>query len=182
MRELKTIEMHTCGEPARIVIDGMPELRGSTMQEKEQDMREHYDNLRTAIIQEPRGHQNMFGIVLTKPCRPEADFGVLFLNGVGYEGMCGHGTICLATAAVNEGWIPLTEPETAMKIDTVTGLVPVRIRVTDARRTSRCRTSPRSSTAPIRRFTPITTAPSAPTSCSAGTCSRSSTSTSRASP
>ena len=124
MRELKTIEMHTCGEPARIVIDGMPELRGSTMQEKEQDMREHYDNLRTAIIQEPRGHQNMFGIVLTKPCRPEADFGVLFLNGVGYEGMCGHGTICLATAAVNEGWIPLTEPETAMKIDTVTGLVP----------------------------------------------------------
>ena len=100
MRELKTIEMHTCGEPARIVIDGMPELRGSTMQEKEQDMREHYDNLRTAIIQEPRGHQNMFGIVLTKPCRPEADFGVLFLNGVGYEGMCGHGTICLATAAV----------------------------------------------------------------------------------
>ena len=93
MRELKTIEMHTCGEPARIVIDGMPELRGSTMQEKEQDMREHYDNLRTAIIQEPRGHQNMFGIVLTKPCRPEADFGVLFLNGVGYEGMCGHGTI-----------------------------------------------------------------------------------------
>ena len=58
MRELKTIEMHTCGEPARIVIDGMPELRGSTMQEKEQDMREHYDNLRTAIIQEPRGHQN----------------------------------------------------------------------------------------------------------------------------
>ncbi len=34
MRELKTIEMHTCGEPARIVIDGMPELRGSTMQEK----------------------------------------------------------------------------------------------------------------------------------------------------
>ena len=30
MRELKTIEMHTCGEPARIVIDGMPELRGST--------------------------------------------------------------------------------------------------------------------------------------------------------
>lgn len=133
MRELKTIEMHTCGEPARIVIDGMPELRGSTMQEKEQDMREHYDNLRTAIIQEPRGHQNMFGIVLTKPCRPEADFGVLFLNGVGYEGMCGHGTICLATAAVNEGWIPLTEPETVMKIDTVTGLVPVRIRVKDGR-------------------------------------------------
>ena len=38
MRELKTIEMHTCGEPARIVIDGMPELRGSTMQEKEQDL------------------------------------------------------------------------------------------------------------------------------------------------
>ena len=35
MRELKTIEMHTCGEPARIVIDGMPELRGSTMQENE---------------------------------------------------------------------------------------------------------------------------------------------------
>ncbi len=133
MRELKTIEMHTCGEPARIVYEGMPELRGETMQEKEQDMREHYDNLRTAIMQEPRGHRNMFGIVLTKPCCPEADFGVIFFNGIGYEGMCGHGTICLATAAVNEGWIPVTEPETIMKIDTVTGLVPVRILVKDGK-------------------------------------------------
>ncbi len=133
MIELKTIEMHTCGEPARIVYEGMPELKGETMQEKERDMRENYDNLRRAMMQEPRGHRNMFGIVLTKPCRPEADFGVIFFNGIGYEGMCGHGTICLATAAVNEGWIPVTEPETIMNIDTVTGLVPVRIRVKDGK-------------------------------------------------
>ncbi len=133
MREIKTIEMHTCGEPARIVISGMPELKGATMLEKQQDMQEHYDHLRTAVILEPRGHQNMFGIILTAPCNSQADFGVLFMNGVGYEGMCGHGTICLATAAVNEKWIEVKEPETTMCIDTVTGLVSVRIQVKEGK-------------------------------------------------
>ncbi|MCX7614394.1 MAG: proline racemase family protein [Clostridiales bacterium] len=133
MWNIETIEVHTCGEPCRIIVNGLPELKGSTMHEKELYMKEHYDFIRTALLHEPRGHQNMFGAVVTKPCSENADFGVLFLNGVGYESMCGHGTICFCTVAINEKWITVTEPVTVLHIDTPSGLIPVHVTVKDGK-------------------------------------------------
>ena len=57
--------------------------------------RSDYDNLRSAIVREPRGHDAVVGALLCKPVDPAAAAGVIFFNNVGYLGMCGHGTIGL---------------------------------------------------------------------------------------
>ena len=78
-----TVESHTMGEPLRLIVSGVPNLLGSTMQEKKAYFMEHYDYLRRALILEPRGHKDMFGAVLTSPTMPDADVGVIFMHGGG---------------------------------------------------------------------------------------------------
>ena len=43
------------GEPARIVIDGMPPVDGNSMAEKRQCMMHKHDYIRKILLQEPRG-------------------------------------------------------------------------------------------------------------------------------
>jgi proline racemase len=122
-RVLTTLDMHAAGEPLRIVIGGYPELPGATMLERRRYARERHDDLRRALMWEPRGHADMYGCVLTPPVSPEADFGVLFLHNEGYSTMCGHGVIALVTALVETGAFPSRAPTTPVNLDTPAGLV-----------------------------------------------------------
>ena len=131
--EIQTVDMHACGEPCRIVAGGLPEIKGGTMREKREYLRRHYDFIRTSLMLEPRGHQNMFGAFLLPPCRKEADFGVLFMFGSNYEDMCGHGTICIATMLVERGLVQVSEPATVIRLDTPAGLVEATVEVRDGR-------------------------------------------------
>src|SRR5438270_5062936 len=97
---ITTLDLHTAGEPFRIITGGMPELQGSTILERRRYMHEHFDHIRRALIWEPRGHFDMYGCIVTPPVTPEADFGVIFMHNEGYSTMCGHGIIALVTALV----------------------------------------------------------------------------------
>ncbi len=99
MITIKTIDAHTAGEPLRLVVDGFPEPQGTTMLERRDWLREHYDHLRTAIMLEPRGHADMYGALLTPPERADSDAGVLFMHNEGYSTMCGHGVIAVTMLA-----------------------------------------------------------------------------------
>ena len=44
-------------------------------------------------MREPRGHDGMYGAILTSPVTPDGDIGVLFMDNGGMGTMCGHGTI-----------------------------------------------------------------------------------------
>jgi proline racemase len=90
---IATIDMHTGGEPLRVVTDGLPALEGRTVLEKRRFFREHLDHLRTALMFEPRGHADMYGAILTRSA--DADFDVFFLHNEGYSTMCGHAIIAL---------------------------------------------------------------------------------------
>ena len=114
-----------------MVIDGFPELSGDTILAKRRFAQENLDHFRTALIWEPRGHADMYGCILTPPVSPEADFGVLFLHNAGYSTMCGHGIIGVATVALETGMLPMTTPETTIRIDTPAGLVTAHARVKD---------------------------------------------------
>jgi trans-L-3-hydroxyproline dehydratase len=94
---------------------------------------ENLDHLRTALIWEPRGHADMYGCIVTPPVTPEADFGVLFIHNEGYSTGCGHGIIAITTVAVETGLLPMTSPETQVKIDTPSGLVTAYARVGEGR-------------------------------------------------
>ena len=100
---ISTVDMHTGGEPLRIVTDGLPELEGRTVLEKRRYFREHFDHLRTGLMLEPRGHADMYGAVLTRSA--DADFDVFFLHNEGYSTMCGHAIIALTRFVIEAGLV-----------------------------------------------------------------------------
>ena len=53
---ITTVEMHTAGEPVRIVTGGYPPLEGATILEKRRYARDQLDHLRRMLMAEPRGH------------------------------------------------------------------------------------------------------------------------------
>ena len=128
-RSIHAIDSHTMGEPTRIVIGGIPNIKGSTMPEKKAYLEENLDHLRTAIMLEPRGHNDMFGSIITQPCNPEADFGIIFMDGGGYLNMCGHGTIGAVTAAIETGMITPVEPVTHVVMEAPAGIVKAEAKV-----------------------------------------------------
>src|ERR1041385_5582347 len=85
---ITTIDMHTGGEPLRVVVGGLPPIEGPTVLEKRRYFREHYDYLRSGLMWEPRGHADMYGAVITPSA--DADFDVFFIHNEGYSTMCGH--------------------------------------------------------------------------------------------
>lgn len=117
------------GEPTRIVYDGFPPVKGATMMEKKQYLTEHYDDLRSALLLEPRGHRDMFGAVLTEPVHQEADAGVIFMDSGGYLNMCGHGSIGAASMMVETGMVEVREPYTEVVLDAPSGIIRTRVRV-----------------------------------------------------
>lgn len=130
-RIIQTIDTHTGGEPTRNVVGGIPVVPGNTMQEKMLYMRAQHDWLRQLLCFEPRGNDVMSGTIITAPCNPEADVGVLYFEVGGWMPMCGHDTIGVATALVEGGLIPVTEPVTRAALDTPAGLVRLEIEVKD---------------------------------------------------
>jgi len=120
---VSVVDCHTAGEPARVVTGGTPEILGQTMVEKSLYIKTQHDDFRKLVILEPRGHGDMFGAIITTPCHPEADFGVIFMNTSGYLNMCVHGSIAVVTVAIETGMIKATEPYTEVKLDTASGLI-----------------------------------------------------------
>jgi proline racemase len=94
---ISTIDLHTGGEPLRVIIGGLPPLEGRTVLEKRRFFKQQLDHLRTGLMFEPRGHADMYGAVLTSTNDPDADFDVFFLHNEGYSTMCGHAIIALTT-------------------------------------------------------------------------------------
>ena len=121
--KITTIDAHTEGEPLRILTGGYPELPGATILERRRYAKTHYDQLRTALMWEPRGHADMYGAILTPPVTPDADFGILFIHNEGFSTMCGHGIIAITKVAVETGIVPMQIPITTVKIDSPAGLV-----------------------------------------------------------
>lgn len=120
---IETIDMHTGGEPLRVILNGMPELKAESVLEARGIMQDMHDHLRTALMHEPRGHHDMYGLMLLPPERPDSAFGVLFMHNAGYSTMCGHATIAIARLAVEQGWVPATPPETHFNIDAPCGQI-----------------------------------------------------------
>jgi trans-L-3-hydroxyproline dehydratase len=121
--EIHTTEMHTGGEPVRIVESGYPVLEGATILDKRRDAREHHDHLRRALMLEPRGHADMYGVIPVGPDNPEADIAVLFMHNEGYSTMCGHAVLALARWAVDSGRMAAHQPATDVAIQVPSGLV-----------------------------------------------------------
>jgi proline racemase len=126
-----TVDYHCAGEPFRIVNGGVDPIPGKTILEKRRHALEHLDHVRQLLVNEPRGHADMYGCFVTEPEDPGADLGVVFFHNAGYSTACGHGTIALVTAALETGMLPAEEPETRVVIDAPSGRLPTVATVRD---------------------------------------------------
>ena len=121
--QIKTIDMHTGGEPLRVIISGFPKLEGNSVLDYRRYCKENFEHLRTSLIFEPRGHADMYGCILVPPTDEEADFGIIFLHNEGYSTMCGHAIIAISTLAVEINWINVKEGDNIIKIDAPCGRI-----------------------------------------------------------
>ena len=126
------IDAHTCGNPVRVIKEGIPKLVGNTMSEKCQHFLKEYDWIRKGLMFEPRGHDMMSGSMLFPPHNPENDFAILFIETSGCLPMCGHGTIGTITIAIEEG---LIKPKTPgkIKMEAPAGLVEIEYKETNGK-------------------------------------------------
>lgn len=120
-QKITTIEMHTCGEPLRVYISGLPEIKGATVLERRRYFREHYDHIRRGTIWEPRGHADMYGAVITPSADADAD--VFFLHNEGYSTMCGHAIIALTKLVLETGMVRSAGQQTEVVFNVPAGKV-----------------------------------------------------------
>lgn len=130
---IQAIDSHTEGEPTRVVTRGLPAVPGDTMLARREWLRENLDDLRTALIHEPRGHEALVMAYLLPPATAGATVGVVFSNSLGYLNMCGHGAIGVATVLVWMGQVAIQEPVTRVVLDTPPGAVSLDVHVQDGR-------------------------------------------------
>jgi proline racemase len=119
--EIETIDYHTAGEPFRIVTGGVEPPRGDTVLAQRRDAAARLDHVRRLLVNEPRGHADMYGCFVTAPADDGADLGVVFFHNAGYSTACGHGTIALVTWALESGVLPVTGEETRVVVDVPSG-------------------------------------------------------------
>jgi proline racemase len=135
-RYFAAVDSHTEGMPTRVITGGIGPVPGETMLERKLHFEQSMDDLRLLLMREPRGHGAMSGAILQPPARPDADWGVLFIEVSGLLPMCGHGTIGVATVLVETGMVEVTEPETVIRLDVPAGLVEARVAVENGRATA----------------------------------------------
>ncbi|KAK7504741.1 hypothetical protein BaRGS_00003769 [Batillaria attramentaria] len=130
---IRTTEMHTGGEPLRIIESGYPEPRGTTILEKRNWLKTCADEYRKLLMFEPRGHYDMYGALMVSPDLPGADLGVIFMHNEGYSTMCGHAVIALGRYAVDRRLVQAVSPETRVVIQCPCGPVTAHVQYSQGR-------------------------------------------------
>jgi len=96
------------------------------MLEKRDWARRHADEVRRALMLEPRGHADMCGAVLTEPCSPGAHAGLLFFQSGGFTTMSGHAVLAVTKIALERGLVMPGGDGSTIVFDTPAGLVRAR--------------------------------------------------------
>jgi len=130
-RIITAVDSHNCAETTRFIISGFPRILGKTMWEKTNYCQEHFDHLRRAVASQPRGFTAILGAILTEPCNPVADVGIIYYHAGGYFNACGDSTFSTCKILLEFGMVEKQEPITEIKLDTAGGLLRCRAEVKD---------------------------------------------------
>ena len=125
-RMIQAVDLHAAGEPGRVIVGGVLDVPGATMFDKMRHLAEHGDELRRVMLREPRGYPALCANVILPPTHPDADAGYVIMEQVEYPGMSGTNTICVATALLETGMLPMHEPVTEITLEAPAGLIRIR--------------------------------------------------------
>jgi proline racemase len=136
MRWKKTLQLvgvHCEGEIGKVITGGVVSIPGETMLDKMNYINEVDDSLRRLVVLEPRGCLQMSVNLLLPPTRPEAHAGFIVLQSDKAHPMSGSNSICVVTALLELGMVPMEEPVTTVVLDTPAGLVTAKATCEDGR-------------------------------------------------
>ncbi len=123
---IHAIDLHACGEPGRVIVGGVLDVPGNTMFEKMQYLATKGDGLRKLMLNEPRGYPASNCNLILPPSHPDAVAGYVIMEHVEYPGMSGTNTICVATALLETGMVPMQEPVTELTLEAPAGLIRIK--------------------------------------------------------
>ncbi|MFQ5785783.1 MAG: proline racemase family protein [Alphaproteobacteria bacterium] len=132
-RVITVVHVHAEGEVGRVITGGVLDVPGATMFDKKRHLETRADDLRRFLLYEPRGGPAMSVNLLLPPTRADADIGMIVMESTDYPPMSGSNAICVVTAALETGVMPMDEPETTLTLDTPAGLVVARASCRDGK-------------------------------------------------
>jgi proline racemase len=132
-RMITAVDVHAGGEPGRVVTAGLPPIPGESMFAKMEYLRDNEDWLRKVMLREPRGYPALCCNVILPPTSAQAHAGYVIMEQVEYPPMSGSNTICVVTALIETGMVPVSEPITELVLETPAGLIDVRATVRDGK-------------------------------------------------
>jgi len=97
---ITTIDLHTGGEPLRVITGGSPRIEGDTVLEKRRYFREHYDHLRTVSCSN-RGVMRI--CTARSSARPQTPILTCSSCTTRLQHQCGHAIIALTKLAIESG-------------------------------------------------------------------------------
>jgi proline racemase len=122
-RSLQTVDVHCAGEIGRVIVGGVLNVPGATMADKLHHLNHVDDSLRRLLCSEPRSAPAGSFCLLTPPCDPAADAGLIILQPDQAHAMSGSNAMCATTAMLETGMVPMQEPTSTVTFDTAAGLV-----------------------------------------------------------
>src|SRR5215207_2885507 len=123
---ITAVEAHAGGEPGRVITSGVVDVPGDSMFAKMQYLAEHRDEIRLRMLREPRGYPGLCCNIILPPTTSEADAGFVIMEQMEYPAMSGSNTICVTTALLETGILPMTEPVTELVLEAPAGLIKVK--------------------------------------------------------
>lgn len=123
---IRAIDLHAAGEPGRVIVGGVDGVPTGSMFEAMTWLRAHRDDLRLRMLREPRGYPAANCNLILPSAHPEAAAGYVIMEQVEYPGMSGTNTMCVVTALLETGILPMTEPVTELTLEAPAGLIRVR--------------------------------------------------------
>ena len=127
-RSLHLVNVHCQGEIGRVIVAGADPIPGRTLLDQMNHINAGNDALRRFVTFEPRASVAMSTNLLVPPAHPEADAGFMVLQADRAHPMSGSNCICVVTALLETGRVPMREPETVVRVDTPAGLIVARAR------------------------------------------------------
>ncbi len=130
------VDVHAEGEPGRVILAHDLGIEGDTMAERLAWCEAHLEVLRRLVLHEPRGYPALCAVLAMPPLREDSDVALVIVEQGGFRPMSGSNTICAVTGLLESGVLPMTEPETVVRIDTAAGPVEALARVSGPKVTS----------------------------------------------
>ena len=130
---IRAVDLHAAGEPGRVIVSGVEGVPGGSMFDAMTWLRSNRDDLRLRMLREPRGFPAANCNLVLPSSNPEAAAGYVIMEQVEYPGMSGSNTICVVTALLETGILPMSEPVTEVTLEAPAGLIRVRADCADGK-------------------------------------------------